>query len=164
MTRYLWATPLRLVGFLFLWWVLSEGVLDDLPLVLLFALLAAGSSLRLLPPGGFRLRPLGVVRFVPFFLWGSLLGGLDVARRALSPTLPIAPGFITLPLRLHSEAARVVFTWAVSLMPGTAGAELSEAGLTVHLLDTSTFTEGALRRLEARVALLFRDEARLSQA
>lgn len=162
MKRYLWAAPLRLAGFALLWWVLSEGVKGDLLLALLFTLLATGSSLLLLPPGRFRLRPLGLVRFVPHFLWGSLLGGLDVARRALSPSLPVSPGLIDLPLRLRSEVARVVFSWTVSLMPGTAAVELTATTLKLHLLDTTQPTEARLRRLEARVARLFQAEERLT--
>jgi multicomponent Na+:H+ antiporter subunit E len=157
--RHLRVAPLRLVGFTFLWWVLSEGVLTDWPLVLLFALLATASSLLLLPPGSFRLRPLGLVRFVPYFLWQSLLGGLDVARRALSPALPLAPGFIEVPLGLKGEAAQAFFVWTVSLLPGTAGAELLGGSLKVHVLDVGQNNLEKLRALERKVAGLFAEEA-----
>lgn len=154
---HLRAAPLRLAGFTFLWWVLSEGVLADWPLVSLFALLATTSSLVLLPPASVRLRPLGLVRFLPYFLWQSLLGGLDVARRAFSPRLPLSPGFTEYPLKLRSEAARVFFVWTVSLMPGTASTELLEGTLKLHVLDTAQGV-AKLKGLEARVARLFAGE------
>jgi multicomponent Na+:H+ antiporter subunit E len=161
--RLLWVAPLRLGGFIGLWWVLSEGALEDLPLVLLFALAATAASLLLLPPalGYGRLRPLGVLQFIPFFLWGSLVSGLDVARHALSPKVSVTPGFLTLELRLRTQVARIAFVWAANLIPGTAGVELLEEHLVLHLLDRGQDTqvsERDLRRLEARVARMFQEE------
>ncbi|MDQ3315904.1 MAG: Na+/H+ antiporter subunit E [Actinomycetota bacterium] len=43
---------------------------------------------------------LGTLRFVPFFLRQSLVGGADVALRALRPSLPLAPDFLEYRLRL----------------------------------------------------------------
>ncbi|HEB87118.1 MAG TPA: hypothetical protein ENI68_08920 [Gammaproteobacteria bacterium] len=55
--------------------------------VVLFATLV---SVVLLPPIFWSLT--GVVQFVSFFLWHSLRGGVNVARLALHPRLPISPG------------------------------------------------------------------------
>ena len=80
----------RIAPFALLWWILTEGTMNSwlvgVP-VIVFAVLASG----LLLPGVSWSLP-GVVRFVPFFLWHSLNGGVNVARRALQPRLLISPG------------------------------------------------------------------------
>jgi multicomponent Na+:H+ antiporter subunit E len=146
---------LRALAFFLLWWVLAEGTLRGWPLLVSFVGLATATSFLLLPPAGLRLRPSGLLHFLPYFLLQSFLGGLDVARRALSPKLPLEPGFLDLPLTLKTEAAQVFFTWTVSLLPGTASAELLEGTLKVHVLDEGQDNLAKLKALEARVALLF---------
>lgn len=152
------AAPGRLPLFALLWWVLSEGSLEGGTFALLSVSFATLASLLLVPPGSFRWRPWGLLGFVPYFLWQSLLGGLDVARRALSPALPLEPGFTELPLRLRGEAAQAFLAWTVSLLPGTASAELLEGSLKVHVLDTRVPAVERLARLEAQVARLFASE------
>jgi multicomponent Na+:H+ antiporter subunit E len=81
----------RTVVFALLWWILAAGAMSSWLIgapVVLCAVLASGA---LLPGVSWSLS--GLVRFVPFFLWRSLYGGVDVARRALHPRLPISPGF-----------------------------------------------------------------------
>lgn len=55
-------------------------------------------SVTLVPPLGLVGRE--VMGVVPFFLWHSLNGGVDVAWRAFHPRLPITPELIEYPLRL----------------------------------------------------------------
>lgn len=151
------AFVVRMLAFGLLWWVLSEGSLSDPLLPLLFTLAATVTSLLLLPAGGLRWRPLGVLRFVPYFLKQSVLGGIDVTRRAMSPALPLKPGFVEVPLRLKHDEARVLFVWVISLLPGTASAQLKKDALTVHVLDKEKWTASSLLVLEARVAACFVD-------
>jgi multicomponent Na+:H+ antiporter subunit E len=149
------AITIRTIAFALLWWVFAEGSLR-------YPLLAAGgiaaavlASLWLVPPGGPAWRLAGFARFVPFFLRESLLGGLDVARRAFDPRLPIEPGFIELPLRLPAGAPRVFFVAVVSLLPGTLSTALEGSSLRVHVLDRRMGVDRTLRRLEERVAELY---------
>jgi len=143
----------RAVLFALLWWILTDGSMASwlvgVPVVL-FAMLV---SVVLLPPFFWSLT--GIVRFVPFFLWRSLYGGIDVAKRALHPRLPISPGLIDYRFRLPPGLPRVFMANTVSLLPGTLSAELDEECLRVHVLDeTSVFAE-ELRVLEKRVAGVF---------
>jgi multicomponent Na+:H+ antiporter subunit E len=118
--------------------------------VVLFATLV---SVVLLPPFPWSLT--GIVRFLPFYLWHSLRGGVDVARRALHPRLPISPGLFDYKFRLPPGLPRVFMANTVSLLPGTLSAELEEECLRVHVLDeTSAFAE-ILRVLEKQVAGVF---------
>ena len=143
----------RTVLFALLWWILTEGAmyswLTGAPVVL-FAALASGVLL----PGTSWSLP-GILRFVPFFLWHSLRGGIDVASRALHPRLPISPDLLKHQWRLPTGLPRVFMANTVSLLPGTLSAELSEEFLLVHVIDQTSAVETELTLIEARVASLF---------
>jgi multicomponent Na+:H+ antiporter subunit E len=145
---------LRLALFALLWWVLTEGQPDSWPLGGLFVLLATALSLALSRPVPWSV--VGFVRFVPFFLWWSLRGGIDVAWRACAPSLPIAPGILTYRLRLPPGRARVFMTGVISLLPGTLSAEIVRNDITIHILDRRASNAADLAALETKVAVLFR--------
>ena len=149
----LWRSLLALA----LWWVLAEGNLQGLGFGLAFALLAALASLRLLPqtPWLNVSRLLAWLRFIPFFLLQSLLGGIDVARRAFHPRMPLYPSIISYPLGLAKGWPRVFFLNTVSLLPGTLAVKLEGDTVRIHLLDGRGDPMSALRQVEARVAALF---------
>jgi multicomponent Na+:H+ antiporter subunit E len=149
------AALLRLLLFTALWWVLAEGEAKGWAVAAASVGGATLASLILLPPGSRRLRVAALARFVPFFLRESVRGGIDVARRALHPRLPLSPGFIEYRLRLPAGPARVLFATTISLLPGTVSAQLGETHLRVHLLDRSRPVQARLRELEERVASVF---------
>lgn len=139
---------LRLALFSLLWWVLTEGQPGSWSLGALFVALATALSLALSRPVPWS--AVGFIRFVPFFLWWSLRGGVDVAWRACAPSLPIAPGMLTYRLRLPPGRARVFMTAVISLLPGTLSAEIVRNSLFVHALDQRTSSEADLAALEMR--------------
>ena len=157
-SRALPSLLLRWLLALLLWWVLAEGDSGGLAFALAFALLAALVSVPLLPPGAAKdwHRVLtGWLRFIPFFLQQSLLGGVDVARRAFHPRLPLQPTIIRYPLGLPEGWARVFFLNTVSLLPGTLAVGLEGDTVRIHLLDGRGDAAAALRQVEERVAGLF---------
>jgi multicomponent Na+:H+ antiporter subunit E len=101
------------------------------------------------------LSPSALIGFIPFFLWESLRGGLDVAARVLVPRMRVHPGLHLYSTRLHGSAARVVFVNCISLLPGTLSADLRGSQLTIHALDVTLPLDADLHRLEERVARLF---------
>jgi len=123
----------RTVLFALLWWILTEGAmtswLTGVPVVL-FAVLA---SMALLPGASWSLP--GILPFIPFFLWHSLRGGVDVAGRALHPRLPISPDLLKHQWRLPTGLPRVLMANTVSMLPGTLSTELDEQFLLVHVID-----------------------------
>lgn len=145
----------RLAGFALIWGVLTGGAADTWPAGSLAVATAALVSLALRPPRPWRMRLGGAVRFVPFFFRQSLRGGLDVARRAFSPGLPLNPVLVEHPLRLPPGTARIFLLNTVSLLPGTLSADLRGDLLVVHGLDAELPLAADLRRLEALVADLF---------
>jgi multicomponent Na+:H+ antiporter subunit E len=144
-----------------LWWVLTTGETASwilgAPVVVLSALAAA----VLAPPARVRISLSGIAAFLPFFLWRSLAGGLDVARRALGWRLAIQPDLVTYRLRLLPDEgpARVVFLNILSLLPGTLAADIAGDAVQLHVL-TAPAPIDDLERLEAHVARIFRHPVR----
>lgn len=150
--RWFRSAIIRICVFALLWVGLA-GSLRDWPLALVFVLGAAASSLILYAPIPFR--PIGLARFIPFFLMSSLQGGLDVARRAFSPAMHLKPGLITHKLNFVHPVAKVVFICLVSLLPGTASVHLEGNILHIHVLDLNLGHPQKLQELERRVDGLF---------
>ena len=136
--------PLRLAlhlsGFAALWAILTGGTnwLVGVPVIVL----ASAVTLRAGPASRWSLG--GLLRFIPFFAWHSLQGGIDVASRALNPRLPIDPAIVDYEMHLDSAAART--------LPGTLSAELRGNRLSVHVLNASSPVAEMLARLERRIA------------
>jgi multicomponent Na+:H+ antiporter subunit E len=135
-----------------LWLVISAA---DPSALIVGAIIAAGGawlSIRLLPVGASRLRLRPVLGLVPAFAWRSLLGGVDVAWRALHPRMPLAPGWLVYRTRLPHGAARVTFGNEISLTPGTLAAGGHEDDVFVHCLDRHRPVAAMVEREERRVA------------
>jgi multicomponent Na+:H+ antiporter subunit E len=152
-----WHTPLTLAALAGLWWLLSDG--DPASWIIgLPAVAAAGwSAHRLRSGGASTISASGLLRFLPFFLWESLRGGIDVALRTLAPRMRIHPGFTVYRTRLRRRDARVLFANCVSLLPGTLAADVDGDRLDVHLLDAGSDPAEELRRLELAVARVYPD-------
>ena len=126
----------RVVGFLVVWIVLTGGNPSDLGAGAVAALAATWASLRLLPPSTSRMQLSAFARLVLRFLRQSVVAGVDVARRALDPRLPLHPGFVVYPVGLPRGPARNMFTTLMSLLPGTMPTGSDERGeLLIHCLD-----------------------------
>ena len=147
---------LGLLAFASLWWLLSDGAHGSW-LIGIPAVLAAGWAARRLGIGErWTISASGLLRFLPLFLWESLRGGIDVARRTLAPRLRIKPGFTLYHTGLQQPGARVFFANCVCLLPGTLAADLQHDQLRVHMLDATLDPQLELQRLERAVALIYR--------
>jgi multicomponent Na+:H+ antiporter subunit E len=148
----------RALGYLGLWVVLIGIDPPDLAVGLPTAALATWASLRLLPPGGPRLRAMAALMLVPRFLWQSVVAGLDVARRALAPSVRLQPGFVTDPVELPRGPLRNWFAAITSLMPGTVPVADERDALVYHCLDVSQPVVQQLKAEEAAWAPALRSE------
>jgi len=153
--RRTWAATLgRGVTYLVVWMVIAGGNADDLAPGLGAAVLATWASLRLMPPdpAGGSVRWLAALRLLARFSRISVLAGLDVARRALSPRMRLAPGFVRYPPQLPPSDARSLFQAMTSQMPGTipSGTEPSGA-IAYHCLDASQPVAEQLAEEESRL-------------
>jgi len=126
----------RALGFVVLWLILTGGGLADVGAGAVAALTATCASVRLLPPSAAGIRPTATARLVLRFLRQSVVAGVDVARRALDPQLPLCSGLVVYPVGLPPGPMRNMFTALMSLLPGTVptGSDASGA-LVIHCLD-----------------------------
>jgi multicomponent Na+:H+ antiporter subunit E len=120
-----------------LWIVLmpSAGA-GDLAVGAAATVAATWTSLRLLPVATGRVRFGVLLAHVPRFLWQSLKAGVDVARRALAPGLPLHTGFVEYRTGFPRGQARNQFATITSLMPGTVPAGDDPDTIEFHCLDT----------------------------
>lgn len=135
------------------WWAIVEGDTASLGVGALAVTVTAAFSLSMHPPAAFSF--VGFLRFVPVFLWRSLAGGVDVARRALAPRMPIQPSLVEYRTELPDGLPRVVLANVVSLLPGTLSADIRGDVLCLHVLSAGAGEEASLRRLERSVARIF---------
>ncbi|MBX3187218.1 MAG: Na+/H+ antiporter subunit E [Labilithrix sp.] len=159
--RYLRAALRRGVAFACGWWALTEG--DSASLAFGVPVLGAATfaSLTLGPPerATWRVQVVAIARLVAFFLVGSARGGWDVARRAMSPRLPLSPVILRHPTRL-TGAARTIFTSINALMPGTLSVGGTEEDVLIHaLVDRGEASRRELELLEHHVARAVRARA-----
>jgi len=148
----------RAAGFIVLWLALAGPALADLPAGAIAAAAATWASLRLLPPGTWRLlppgtwrlRPAALARFALRFFVQSVIAGVDVARRALDPRLPLRTGFVSYAPHLPPGPAQSAFCTLTSLLPGTVPCGTDDSGaLVIHCLDVDQFVASQLAKEEA---------------
>ena len=142
----------RGAGLLAVWVVLIGTSPSDLATGVLAAAAATRISLVLLPPGPRRVRLTVVLSLIPHFLWKSVVAGVDVARRALDPRLPLRLGFVAYPERFRSGPARNAFASYTSLLPGTLSVEDDGETLLCHCLDIGQPVAAELASEEAALA------------
>jgi multicomponent Na+:H+ antiporter subunit E len=132
------AGTVRALLFFGLWLVIDQSAK---PANLFFGIVATAgatwASLWLLPPATGRVRIGTLLLLLPRFLWQSLVAGVDVARRAFSPSLPLNPGFVDYPVGLPRGSARNAFELISSLLPGSVPTNECEAAIEYHCLDMS---------------------------
>jgi multicomponent Na+:H+ antiporter subunit E len=132
----LWSSAVsRAVWFTCLWLILAGADLRDIPAAAAAVVAATWTSLRLLEPNASRRSPFAIVQLVFFFLFHSIVAGMDVARRALNPRLPLRPGFLNYPTGLPCGMRRNLLATLTSLLPGTVPTGERDGQLVYHCLD-----------------------------
>lgn len=145
----------RAAGLYLVWWVMTEGdptgLVPGAAIVVLVALL----SCRLYPPSRYTLHLLRVVIFAGYFIGRSVVAGLDISRRLLSPSVPVNPGHFTIRTSLPEGSPRWLLANTLSLMPGTLSVRLDGACLELHCLDLDLPVDEDVRSTERKVAGVF---------
>lgn len=139
--------------FSLLWWILTSGNPASWHVGVPTIAVAILASVALLPPCTWS--PVGIVRFILFFIVHSLRGGADVAWRAFHPGLPIEPVLLDYPLRLEAGRPQLYMVSVVNLLPGTLSVSLDASSLKIHTLNAGKNIGAELRSVEHYVALIF---------
>lgn len=134
-----------------LWSILAGVGVTDLIVGAFAAALATWVSLRLLPATPQVFDPFAAARLGFRFLVQSIVAGVDVARRAFDPRLPLRPGFVSYPARCPPGLFRNAFTTLTSLQPGTVPAGGGDAIL-YHCIDVEQPVAAQLAAEEAALS------------
>lgn len=130
LTRGLW--------FMALWLVLMPSAKPaDLFFGSVATVAATTASLKLLPRAAGRVQFGALLAFVPHFLWQSVVAGLDVARRAMSPGMPLEPGLVLCRVGFPPGVARNEFAAITSLLPGSLPIGEETDAILYHCLDVA---------------------------
>lgn len=97
-----------------------------------------------------------LLRFLGHFLVASLRGGLDVARRAFDPRLPLEITNWKHRFRIPPGQPRTVLVATISLLPGTLSRGLDDDWVLVNSIAGDQHHE--VERLERLIAGMFRVE------
>jgi multicomponent Na+:H+ antiporter subunit E len=148
--HYLFIFAVCLVLWLLLAGSLGPQELAAGALVALTVTLAAGPRLSIL--SGLRLSltaPLHLVHYLGHFLVALIRANLDMARRVLSPSLPLRPAVVTVRTELRSALGKLLLANSITLTPGTLTVDVQDDRILVHWVDCppGTDMEGNTRRI-----------------
>lgn len=91
--------------------------------------------------------------YIFVFLWELIKSNLDVARRVISPALPINPGIIKAYTKIRSPMGRMILANSITLTPGTFTVEIDDDTFFIHCIDvceenTEEMAKSIIRRFE----------------
>lgn len=136
------------------WVVLTQNDPEGRPFLFPVVAVLVGASYLLHPPAPtvsvFRL-----VTLLPLLAWDTVHGGIDVARRAFDPRLPIAPALIDIELDAPTEQLQIALAYVMTVMPGTLAVKVTPRGLIVHVLDRRQPNEALAADLARRLRAVF---------
>ena len=147
-------------------WVLLSGIIEPLLLglglvsVLFVVWIKARADRGDGDPVPFVLRIERLPGYVLWLAWEIVKSNVDVARRILSPRLPIAPAVRWLPAGQRSELTRVIYADSITLTPGTLSIDLEDGAVEVHALVEDSLDVLERGEMNARVCRLDREPAR----
>ncbi|MFP4476095.1 MAG: Na+/H+ antiporter subunit E [Desulfatibacillaceae bacterium] len=166
-TRYRVLSFLLAFVLLFATWILLSGKFDafHLSLGIIASLLVAWTSRDLLFVSGTLAGLHGIswrmMGYIPWLLYQVTLANIHVFKLSLSrdPRQSIDPHIIRLHTRLKSELAIVTYANSITLTPGTITLQTTVDGeVRIHALDYTAGDREALRRMEEKVARVFKEE------
>jgi len=78
--------------------------------------------------------------YLGVFFIDLIKSNLDVARRVLTPSLPINPGIVEVKTTLKSEFGRMLLANSITLTPGTLTVEVIDDSFFIHWIDVKDDT------------------------
>lgn len=149
---------------IFLLWMMLCGSLDPAEMItglVVAAVVTLASRPHLSLFSGLRLSPSAILPFLTYlgiFLVALIRANLDMARRVLSPSLPLRPGVVEVKTELKSSLGRLILANSITLTPGTLTVDLQANSILVHWIDIppgsdiESATRDVTRRFERHLA------------
>jgi multicomponent Na+:H+ antiporter subunit E len=77
------------------------------------------------------------VHYLVVFMKALVLANIDVAKKALTPTLRIRPGFLAVPMKAASDFEITSLANSITLTPGTISVHIARdhSKIVIHALD-----------------------------
>ena len=94
--------------------------------------------------------------YIPWLIWAIVKANIDVAKRILSPGLPIAPRIIRVQGTQKTDLCRVIFANSITLTPGTVSLDLDGEEIVVHALTEEAADDVQSGDMDRRVTALER--------
>lgn len=123
-------------------WVLLTGSLDPqelgtgLAVSILVAILSRGEPFSASTLGFLHPKRLAyALYYIPYLFIAIVRSNFDVARRVISPRLPINPGIVKVKTRLKNPLGRLFLTSSITLTPGTLTVDIHGDDLYIHWID-----------------------------
>jgi multicomponent Na+:H+ antiporter subunit E len=79
-----------------------------------------------------------MIYYLIVFTWELIKSNLDVARRVLTPSLPINPGIVKFKTKLTTDYSKMVLANSITLTPGTLSIDIVDDTFYVHWIDVKT--------------------------
>ena len=145
---------------LFVFWVLLSASFEwihlSLGLVFSFAVAWGNAGHSSFVPK-FRLWS-RILLYFPWLFYKIVQSSLHLSKLILHPALPIAPQLISVESKLNHHAAIVLLGNSITLTPGTTTAEVDRNKLIVHALDKVLGEDVENKKIESKIAEIFRDQ------
>jgi len=91
-----------------------------------------------------------IFKYVFVFIIALLKANFDVARRVVSPSLPINPGIVEFDTKLTNEFAKMVLANSITLTPGTLSIDMVGNRFYIHWIDVVSEDHEEAHRLIAK--------------
>ena len=79
-----------------------------------------------------------MIVYLLVFIRELIKSNLDVARRVISPSLPINPGIVKFKSKLPTDYSKMVLANSITLTPGTLSIDIIDDTFYIHWIDVKT--------------------------
>ena len=79
-----------------------------------------------------------MIKYLIVFLIALVQSNFDVARRVLTPSLPINPGIVKFKTKLKTNYSKMVLANSITLTPGTLTIDVVDDTFYIHWIDVHT--------------------------
>ena len=123
-----------------LWLLLTASLsVDELIAGLLVSTLVTAISARHSEVfSDLRITPFSILAFVRYllaFFKALIVANFDVARRVLSPSLPLDPAMVEIRTSLKSDIGKLILANSITLTPGTLSVDIDGDRILIHWID-----------------------------
>lgn len=98
------------------------------------------------------------MKYSLWLVWQIILAALHVSKLILSPSLKVAPQFISHQTKLKSNEAKTVFANSITLTPGTITVDIQEDSFVVHEIDRESSEGVRSGSIENEIQKIFSKE------